>query len=232
MIPALALLCVMSVQAQQKKAPAKPAASASAANPLKSNRDSASYAIGIGIARNLQAQSLDSINIAMLYKGLNDALHKKAVPFSDDVAGACINTYVQKVSGEKALGNKIAGQKFCTANAKRKEVKSLPDGLQYEVIKTGTDTTRPKLISRVKCHYHGTLLDGTVFDSSVDRGEPATFMVNEVIQGWQEVLLMMTVGSKWKVYLPSSLAYGDRGSGKIGPGATLIFDIELLGVEK
>src|SRR5476651_2700312 len=122
MIAALSLLCVVSVQAQQKKVPAATHPAAAITNPLKSNRDSASYAIGIGIARNLQSQNLDSINIAMLYKGLNDALHKKASPFSDDVAGACINTYVQKVSSEKAVGNKVAGQKFCAANAKRKEV--------------------------------------------------------------------------------------------------------------
>ncbi|WP_298302696.1 FKBP-type peptidyl-prolyl cis-trans isomerase, partial [Hydrotalea sp.] len=99
-------------------------------------------------------------------------------------------------------------------------------------LKAGTDTIKPTLADKVTCHYHGTLIDGTVFDSSVDRGEPATFPLNGVIKGWQEALQLMTIGSKWKIYLPSELAYGNKGAGdKIGPGATLVFTVELLGVQ-
>jgi len=104
--------------------------------------------------------------------------------------------------------------------------------LQYEVLKAGADKTKPTITSKVKCHYHGTLINGTVFDSSVDRGEPITFPLGNVIKGWQEALQLMTVGSKWKLYIPSDLAYGDNApSAVIGPGATLIFEVELLGIE-
>jgi len=215
------------------KPAAKTATTATAPNPIKTLKDSASYALGVNIARNLQAQDFGNINMALLEKGLNDIFAAKKPLLADEAANTCIGVYQQQAKSSKAVVNKAAGQKFLAANAKRAGVVTLPDGLQYEVIKAGTDTAKPKLTDKVKCHYHGTLLDGTVFDSSVDRGEPITFPLNGVIKGWQEALQLMTVGSKWKLYLPSDLAYGDNAAGpKIGPGSTLVFEVELLGIEK
>jgi len=128
--------------------------------------------------------------------------------------------------------NKASSEAFLTKNKARKEVTTTDSGLQYEVIKKGDGET-PKADDKVKVHYHGTLPDGTVFDSSVERGEPISFAVNGVIKGWTEALQLMHVGDKWKLYIPADLAYGPRGAGpKIGPNQALVFDVELLGVEK
>ncbi|KAF0235552.1 MAG: FKBP-type peptidyl-prolyl cis-trans isomerase [Chitinophagaceae bacterium] len=126
-----------------------------------------------------------------------------------------------------------AGQDFLATNGKRKGVVTLPSGMQYEIIKAGADTApKPTLASKVKCHYHGTVLSGEIFDSSVDRGEPISFPLGNVIKGWQEALQLMSVGSKWKLYIPADLAYGDQQKGdKIVPGSLLIFEVELLGIE-
>jgi FKBP-type peptidyl-prolyl cis-trans isomerase FklB len=149
------------------------------------------------------------------------------------VLDKCIGEFVQKANEQKSAGAKKAGVEFLAANAKKPGVVSLPSGLQYVVVKAGTDTTKPKLTDKVKCHYHGTLLDGSIFDSSMDRGEPVVFPVNGVIKGWQEALQLMTVGSKWKLYVPSDLAYGDSSpSPSIGPGSLLVFDVELISIEK
>jgi FKBP-type peptidyl-prolyl cis-trans isomerase FklB len=211
------------------KAPVKPAV---AVNPLKNNTDSVSYSVGVKIAQSMKSQGFDKINMAVFEKAIADVLHNKKIGISDEVINQCIGTYQQKVSAEKAAGIKKEGLAFLALNGKRPGVVTLPDGLQYEVIKTGTDNTHPTLTSKVKCHYHGTLINGTVFDSSVDRGEPITFNLSNVIKGWQEALQLMTVGSKWKLYVPSDLAYGDNAAGPaIGPGSTLIFEVELLGIE-
>jgi FKBP-type peptidyl-prolyl cis-trans isomerase FklB len=143
----------------------------------------------------------------------------------------CIGTYQEAVSNQKSAGNKLAGEAFLAKNGQRPGVVTLPSGLQYEVIKNSTDTLKPKLNNKVKVHYHGTLLNGEVFDSSVDRGEPIVYPLGQLIVGWQEALQLMTVGSKWKLYVPSELGYGNRGSGKIAPGSTLVFEVELLGFE-
>jgi len=230
----LLLPAALLVHGQQKK-PAAPApkTAATAVNPLKTKKDSVSYALGLNIARNLQTQGLDNLNLALVQKGMDEAFNKKKAAMTEEACNGVIQNYMQKISADKALANKVTGQKFLQANAKRPGMVSLADGLQYEVLRAGTDTTHPKSTDRVKCHYHGTLIDGTVFDSSVDRGTPADFPVNGVIRGWQEILPMMTVGSKWKVYIPSDLAYGDQGAGgKIGPGSALIFDIELIAILK
>ena len=143
-----------------------------------------------------------------------------------------ISGYLGKVNKEKASAAREAGQKFFLENAKKPGVVTRASGLQYIVLKAGTDTAHPKLTDQVRVHYHGTLLNGEVFDSSVDRGQPATFRLGEVVTGWQEAIQLMTVGSKWKVFVPSNLGYGDRANGPIPAGATLVFDIELLEILK
>lgn len=200
---------------------------------LKNNRDSASYALGVRIAQNLKQQSFDKLDPAIIQKGINDVFNNKAIALPDEMLDKCIGVYQQKASSAKASVAKAEGQKFLAENAKRKGVITTKSGLQYEVIKAGTDTVKPKLSNKVKCHYHGTLINGTVFDSSVERGEPISFEVGGVIAGWTEALQLMTVGSKWKLYIPSELAYGDRAAGgKIPAGSTLIFEVEILAIEK
>jgi FKBP-type peptidyl-prolyl cis-trans isomerase FklB len=227
--------------ATTKPTTAKPATgkptTASPAIVLKNNRDSASYALGVRIAQNLKEQSFDKLDPAIILKGINDVFNNKAIAMPDGLLDQCIGTYQQKASyakdSAKASVAKAEGQKFLTENGKRKGVITTKSGLQYEIIKAGTDTIKPKISDKVKCHYHGTLINGTVFDSSVDRGEPISFAVGGVIAGWTEALQLMTVGSKWKLYIPSELAYGNRAAGdKIVPGSTLIFEVEILAIEK
>ena len=227
----------ITVNAQVKKPAAKPTAAttkpAVAVNPLKNNTDSASYALGARIAQNIKSQGFDGINQLIFQKAMDDVFKGKKLAIVDEGLDACIGTYQQKAQSSKAAVAKAAGKKFLEANGKRAGVITLPSGLQYEVVKAGTDTTKPTMGDKVKCHYHGTLIDGKVFDSSVDRGEPIVFPVAGVIKGWTEALQLMTVGSKWKLYIPSELAYGDQQAGpSIAPGSTLIFDVELISIEK
>ena len=232
------LLIATAVTAQKKqtvKVATKPvvATAISSTSNLKNLKDSTSYALGVNIARNLKAQNLDKIDAMLLYKGLSDVLLGKKVSISDADASRCVNTYVQSMNGQKSIGAKSEGKKFLAENAKKAGIVSMPGGWQYQILKPSESTEHATINDKVKCHYHGTLIDGTIFDSSVDRGEPITFPLNGVIKGWQIAVPMMPVGAKWKIFLPSDLAYGDNGSGdKIAPGATLIFDIELLGIEK
>jgi FKBP-type peptidyl-prolyl cis-trans isomerase FklB len=143
-----------------------------------------------------------------------------------------ISSYLQQLKADKIAKNREAGLKFLAENKTKPGVVTLPDGLQYLVLKEGTGP-KPTINDKVKTHYHGTLIDGTVFDSSVDRGQPISFPVGGVIKGWTEALQLMPVGSKWRLFIPSELAYGDRGAGpKIGPGAALVFEVELLAIEQ
>lgn len=205
--------------------------SATNAPKFTNSMDSASYALGWRIAQNLKAQGLDPINAALVQKALQDMLQGKQPLIPEVALDNCIGTYQEAMSNQKSAGNKQAGEAFLAKNGLRPGVVTLPSGLQYEVIKTGKDTLKPKLSDKVKVHYHGTLLSGEVFDSSVDRGEPIVYNLANFIQGWQEALQLMTIGSKWKLYVPSELGYGNRGSGKIAPGSTLVFEVELLGIE-
>ena len=149
---------------------------------------------------------------------------------SYDEAKTIINEYFQEVQKKAVAQNREAGEEFLKINAHKAGVTTLPSGLQYEVIKMG-DGPKPQLTDSVECHYHGTLINGQVFDSSMDRGETATLPLQGVIKGWTEILQLMPVGSKWKVTIPSDLAYGDRGAGQmIQPGSTLIFIIELIAI--
>lgn len=200
-------------------------------NPLKNKLDSASYALGIKIIQNLKQQGLDTVDINALALGMKDFSTKSTYKIKDSLLDMCIGGFQQEMMTAKSKVEKEKGLKFLEENKKRKEVTTLPSGLQYEVLKMSDSTTKPTIQSKVKCHYHGTLIDGTIFDSSVERGQPAEFPLANVIRGWQEGLQLMTIGSKFKFYIPSELGYGDRQAGpKIKPGSTLIFEVELLEV--
>ncbi len=195
---------------------------------LKTELDTVSYGLGVNIAENLSNQGLNELNVAALAKGMEDYLSKSDLKLSKEEIGNLLNTYMQSLQAKAGEKNKIAGEEFLAANAKKKGIITLESGMQYEIITEGTGPI-PTAANKVSTHYHGTLIDGTVFDSSVERGQPAEFGVTQVIQGWQEALQLMPEGSKWRLYIPYNLAYGDRGAGgAIGPYSTLIFDIELL----
>jgi FKBP-type peptidyl-prolyl cis-trans isomerase FklB len=199
---------------------------------LKNQLDTVSYALGANIAENLKQQGFENLSIEAFAQAFKDVADKKQLLVTADQARTILNEYFTQLQQEKANKNSVAGQKFLEENKKRPEVVTLPSGLQYEILKEGDGPT-PKATDRVTTHYHGTLIDGTVFDSSVERGQPATFPVNGVIQGWVEALQLMKVGSKWKLYIPSNLAYGERGAGdSIGPNTTLIFEVELLSISQ
>ena len=209
----------------------KPALSSISAQALKTTKDSASYALGYRIAQSLKGQGLQDINFELFKKGMAaGTIAKTEIP--DSLLDVCIKNYQDKMSQEKIAINRAAGKAFLEANAKKEGVVKMTNGMQYLVLTAGTGTEHPTLKSKVKCHYHGTLIDGTVFDSSVQRGEPISFPLNGVIKGWQDAVQLMTVGAKWRLFIPSELAYGERSAGPvIGPGTTLIFDVELLGIE-
>jgi len=198
---------------------------------LKSVKDSASYALGFRVAQSMKGQGLQDINMALFEKGFSAGVIAKSI-IPDSLLDVCIKKYQDNMSLEKITFNKAVGKAFLEENAKKPGVVKMTNGMQYEVIVAGTGSVKPTLNNKVKCHYHGTLIDGTVFDSSVQRGEPITFPLNGVIKGWQDAVQLMTVGSKWKLFIPSELAYGERSAGPfIGPGMTLIFEVELLGIE-
>ncbi len=198
---------------------------------IKNAKDSASYALGYRIAQSMKGQGLQAINMAIFEKGMSAGFLSKGI-IPDSLLDNCIKTYQDKMSQEKITANRAAGAAFLAENAKKPGVVKMSNGMQYLVIVAGKDTTKPTLKSKVKVHYHGTLIDGTVFDSSVQRGEPISFPLNGVIKGWQDGLQLMSLGSKWKLFIPSELAYGERSAGpNIGPGSTLIFEVELLGIE-
>ena len=198
---------------------------------IKNTKDSASYALGYRIAQSLKGQGLQDVNFELFKKGMAaGVISKTDIP--DSILDVCIKNYQDKMSLEKIAINRATGKAFLEENAKKPGVVKMTNGMQYLVLTPGTGTEHPTLNSKVKCHYHGTLIDGSIFDSSVQRGEPITFPLNGVIKGWQDAVQLMTVGAKWRLFIPSELAYGERSAGPmIGPGATLIFEVELLGIE-
>lgn len=204
---------------------------------LETNIDSVSYAIGILVgANNLQqlknAPGGDQMNIEAMSAAFAVASSEGEAAMTEDEANTLVRNFFESQSRKEAQENLEKGNAFLEENKKREGVITTESGLQYEVL---TEGNGPKPVDgdKVRVHYHGTLIDGTVFDSSVDRGEPAVFGVNQVIKGWTEALELMPVGSKWKIYLPASLAYGERGAGAdIGPNSTLIFEVELLEIVK
>ncbi|SUB89955.1 FKBP-type 22 kDa peptidyl-prolyl cis-trans isomerase [Porphyromonas macacae] len=198
----------------------------------KYKMDKISYALGLSIGNNFQSSGIDKIVSEDFIQGLQDVLQQKEPVLSYEEAKQVINHFFVEVQENNMRLNKEAGEEFLKINGLKEGVVTLPSGVQYEVAKTG-DGPKPTLKDTVRCHYHGTLINGTVFDSSMDRGEPAEFPVSGVIAGWTEVLQLMSVGSKWKVTIPSHLAYGERGAGQmIQPNSTLIFIIELLDIVK
>jgi FKBP-type peptidyl-prolyl cis-trans isomerase FklB len=187
-----------------------------------------SYALGLSVAGSLLGSGVKEMNFEKFNKGLRDAMEGETPEISSEEARQVLNDFFESVQNKASEVNQKASADFLNENAKRDEVTVLPSGLQYEIISAGKGN-KPTATDSVKCHYHGTLIDGTVFDSSVQRGEPATFGVNQVIKGWVEALQLMTEGSKWKLFVPSELAYGKQGAGQIiGPDTSLIFEVELL----
>jgi len=192
--------------------------------------DKVSYALGLSIGNNFQNSGIKDLNAEDFLQGLKDVLNEVKPAIDYDEAKQIINDYFVKLQAEKLDNNKKAGEEFLGINKHKAGVTVLPSGLQYEVLVKGTGAM-PKANDKVKCHYHGTLINGTVFDSSVQRGQPAVFGVSQVIPGWVEALQLMPVGSKWRLFIPSDLAYGERGAGEaIEPNSTLIFDVELLDI--
>ncbi len=193
--------------------------------------DKISYAIGMSMASNLMNSGLRNIEVESFVKAFTEVINNESTSMSPEEANQTLQEYFSKQQEEMLNKNLETGIAFLEENSKKDNVVSLPSGLQYEILTEGNGP-KPKATESVKCHYHGTLLDGTVFDSSVQRGEPAVFVVNQVIKGWVEALQLMSVGSKWKLFIPSNLAYGSQGAGNsIEPNSTLIFEVELLGIE-
>lgn len=197
--------------------------------------DKISYALGMSMANNFRSSGIKELNVADFAEGLDAAFNGKEMKMTYDEAKEAIREYFtameQELQAQAAAAAKVneeAGKSYLEANAKRPEVHTTASGLQYEVLTEGNGP-KPTAQDQVKVHYTGRLIDGTVFDSSVERGEPATFGVTQVIAGWVEALQLMPVGAKWRLHIPSNLAYGPQGAGGvIGPNATLIFDVELL----
>ena len=190
--------------------------------------DKLSYALGLSMGHNFLGSGIKSLNVEDFAKGV-EAVYKQEKPeISFDEAKKIINEFFSNLQDEIAETNKQAGKEFLAENAERSGVVVLPSGLQYEVLAEGKGR-KPKATDKVQCHYHGTLIDGQVFDSSIQRGTPAVFGVNQVIPGWVEALQLMPEGSRWKLYIPSDLAYGEQGAGgSIPANATLIFEVELI----
>ena len=183
--------------------------------------DKISYALGLSIGNNFQNSGINNLQVEDFVKGLKDVLSEAQPEISYDEAKQVINDYFMNLQKERLELNK-----------KKAGVVTLPSGLQYQVLKQG-EGAKPTASDKVKCHYHGTLINGTVFDSSVQRGEPAVFGVSQVIPGWVEALQLMPIGSKWRLFIPSNLAYGEHGAGDaIEPNSALVFDVELLDIVK
>lgn len=204
---------------------------------LKNEKDKVSYSIGINIGSNFKSQSVD-INPDILIKGIKDAISGSKLLMTEKEIQETLTAFQKELTAKQSElaktlteRNKKEGEVFLAANKGKDGVKTTASGLQYKIIKDGNGQM-PKATDTVTVNYRGTLVDGTEFDSSYKRGEPATFPLNGVIPGWTEALQMMKVGSKWQLFLPPAIAYGERGQGRvIGPNAALIFEVELLSVK-
>ena len=223
---AVAALCALTAQA-----------GADEATSLKTPQEKLSYGIGADLGRNLKRLGID-VNPELIRKGIADGLSDGKLQMSDEEIGAALQGLQAQIQRKAAQAasvageeNKKAGEAFLAQNKSKEGVVSLPSGLQYKILKAG-EGKKPTEADQVECNYRGTLINGTEFDSSYRRGQPATFGVTQVIAGWKEALQLMPVGSKWQLFVPPSLAYGERGAGReIGPNSTLIFEVELLAIK-
>jgi FKBP-type peptidyl-prolyl cis-trans isomerase len=222
--------------ANPQAAPATSAQTSSSNPAFKSEKDKISYAIGMNVGKNLQRSSID-VDPTIVSKGIQDTLAGKTLMTEAEAQAVLtqLQTDMRKKQDEKMQqageANQKEGEAFLAANKAKTGVVTLPSGLQYKILKEGSGP-KPAATDSVVCNYRGTLINGTEFDSSYKRGEPATFPVNGVIKGWTEALQLMPVGSKWQLFVPPDLAYGPRGAGAdIGPNATLIFEVELLSIK-
>lgn len=190
-----------------------------------------SYSLGMSMATQLMQTGLENLDVEAFVKAFSEIMKNEETTMSLEEASQHIQEYFSAKQNEMLEMNKQKGELFLAENAKKENVVTLPSGLQYEILTEG-DGAIPTATDTVNCHYHGTLIDGTVFDSSVQRGQPATFGVTQVIKGWVEALQLMPVGSKWRLFVPSDMAYGKQGAGNdIQPNAALIFEVELLGIQ-
>jgi FKBP-type peptidyl-prolyl cis-trans isomerase len=228
-----ALACaVLAIVVAARSVPAGEAQKPGATE-LSTLEEKASYAVGLSIGRDMRRMHAD-IKADVFLKGFQDGLTGKDPALSDKERDAAQKSFFDKIRQALPARNLKQGQDFLAANKKKEGVVQTQSGLQYTVVKAG-DGKKPSPADRVKVHYRGTLLDGTVFDSSYRRGKPAVFGVSQVIKGWTEGLQLMTVGSKYKFFIPTGLAYGERGTGRggpIGPNCMLIFEVELLAIEE
>ena len=215
-----------------KKAPGTPVKATATPAVLKNKMDSLSAAIGVSFSNSLNSQGISDINTEVLTKTINASLKGGKTAFTPEDANKFIGEYFQKLTEEKGAVFRVEGEKFLEENKKKEGVVTTESGLQYQIIKAG-EGPKPAATDKVKTHYHGTLTNGTVFDSSVERGEPVEFPVNGVIKGWTEALQLMPVGSKWKLFIPYQLAYGERAAGPQIPAySALVFEVELLDIVK
>lgn len=194
--------------------------------------DKLSYALGMNVGYSYLASGISNLQVDDFAQGVKAVMEQAEPALSIDEAKTIINDFFMQLQEQinKAAGETLKkGEEFLAENAKRPGIVTLPSGLQYEILSAGTGR-KPSATDRVQCHYHGTLIDGMVFDSSVQRGEPAVFGVNQVIPGWVEALQLMPEGSRWKLYIPSKLAYGERQAGSIPPNSALVFEVELIKV--
>ncbi len=190
-----------------------------------------SYSLGVNVAESIQNQGMTEIDVDAMAAGINDKLEGTGTKIEMQEAQQTLQAYFSEVQSKMIEKQTAEGAKFLEDNAKKEGVITLPSGLQYRIIKAGTGE-KPTTADRVKTHYTGTLIDGKKFDSSLDRGQPATFGVTQVIKGWTEALQLMPEGSKWELFIPHTLAYGAQGQGSIPPYSTLIFEIELIEIVK
>jgi len=198
---------------------------------MSEHKKDASYGVGMSIGQSLLQQDLDGLDLDVFVNGMKDVFAKKDLKFTPEEANSKIQMYLNEINESKYANVKNEGYEFLEKNSKKEGVTVLTSGLQYEVIEEGTGE-KPAPDAQVTVHYHGTLTDGTVFDSSIERGTPATFGVNQVIKGWTEALQLMPTGSKWRLYIPENLAYGasPHPGGPIKPHMALVFDVELISV--